>query len=78
MEAVTAFLGGGLSVGVLLEGKKVRDDNRTLKQAGIAHGGLNNLDFTLEPNSAPDPVELTVQEDANFLDSSDVTEPLAR
>uniref|UniRef100_A0A6V7QSY5 Telomere repeat-binding protein 5-like n=1 Tax=Ananas comosus var. bracteatus TaxID=296719 RepID=A0A6V7QSY5_ANACO len=78
MEAVTAFLGGGLSVGVLLEGKKIRDDNRTLKQAGIAHSGLNNLGFTLEPNSAPDPVELTVQEDANFLDSSDVTEPLAR
>ncbi|KAJ7960131.1 Telomere repeat-binding protein [Quillaja saponaria] len=32
MEAVTAILGGGLRVGVLLKGKKVRDDNRTLLQ----------------------------------------------
>ncbi|KAL1559430.1 hypothetical protein AAHA92_09775 [Salvia divinorum] len=33
MEAVTAILGSGVRVGVVLQGKKVRDDNRTLQQA---------------------------------------------
>ncbi|KAL0452827.1 UNVERIFIED_CONTAM: Telomere repeat-binding protein 4 [Sesamum latifolium] len=33
MEAVTAILGNGIRVGVVLQGKKVRDDNRTLQQA---------------------------------------------
>ncbi|KAF5953454.1 hypothetical protein HYC85_006310 [Camellia sinensis] len=30
MDAVTAILGGGLPVSVLLQGKKIRDDNKTL------------------------------------------------
>ncbi|XP_019151581.1 PREDICTED: telomere repeat-binding protein 4-like [Ipomoea nil] len=51
MEAVTAIVAGGLRVGVVLQGKKVRDDNRTLKQAGISHNGnIDALGFTLEPN----------------------------
>ncbi|CAI9092383.1 OLC1v1027605C1 [Oldenlandia corymbosa var. corymbosa] len=51
METVTAILGGGLRVGVVLQGKKVRDDNRTLQQAGISHGGnLDSLGFVLEPS----------------------------
>nr|ADM64318.1 putative telomeric protein [Cestrum parqui] len=50
MEAVTAILRSGLRVGVVLEGKKVRDDHRTLEQAGISqHGNLDSLGFTLEP-----------------------------
>ncbi|XP_055811290.1 telomere repeat-binding protein 3 isoform X2 [Solanum dulcamara] len=50
MEAVTAILESGLRVGVVLQGKKVRDDNRTLEQAGISqNGNLDNLGFTLEP-----------------------------
>nr|CAC19789.1 MYB-like DNA-binding protein [Catharanthus roseus] len=50
METVTAILGGGLRVGVVLQGKKVRDDNRTLQQAGILQSGnLDNLGFMLEP-----------------------------
>ncbi|CAN4095991.1 unnamed protein product [Withania somnifera] len=50
MEAVTTILESGLRVGVVLHGKKVRDDNRTLEQAGISqNGNLNNLGFTLEP-----------------------------
>ncbi|KAL2898956.1 Telomere repeat-binding protein 2 [Bienertia sinuspersici] len=53
MEAVTALIGGGLRVGVLLQGKKVRDDNRTLGQSGICHDGkLESLGFTLEPKAS--------------------------
>ncbi|KAG6418587.1 hypothetical protein SASPL_120791 [Salvia splendens] len=51
MEAVTAILGSGVRVGVVLQGKKVRDDNRTLQQAGISQrGDLDTLGFTLEPS----------------------------
>ncbi|KAI3470749.1 hypothetical protein Pfo_027412 [Paulownia fortunei] len=50
MEAVTAILGSGIRVGVVLQGKKVRDDNRTLQQAGISQSSnLDTLGFTLEP-----------------------------
>ncbi|KAI4334536.1 hypothetical protein L6164_019217 [Bauhinia variegata] len=53
MEAVTAILRGGLRVGVVLRGKKVRDDNKTLLQTGISHDNqLDALGFTLEPNSS--------------------------
>ncbi|KAI4322133.1 hypothetical protein L6164_021853 [Bauhinia variegata] len=53
MEAVTAILRGGLRVGVVLQGKKVRDDNKTLLQTGISHDNqLDALGFTLEPNSS--------------------------
>ncbi|XVF68792.1 hypothetical protein PTKIN_Ptkin11bG0030000 [Pterospermum kingtungense] len=51
LEAVTAILGGGLHVGVLLQGKKVRDDNKTLLQTGISHDNqMDALGFSLEPN----------------------------
>ncbi|XP_022765135.1 telomere repeat-binding protein 3 isoform X2 [Durio zibethinus] len=59
MEAVTALLGGGIRVGVLLQGKKVRDDSRTLSQTGISsEDNLDALGFTLEPGpaKAPPPV----------------------
>ncbi|KAL9351709.1 hypothetical protein Peur_054389 [Populus x canadensis] len=50
VEAVSAILGGGLRVGVLLHGKKVRDDNRTLLQTGItSNENLDTLGFSLEP-----------------------------
>ncbi|XP_072959831.1 telomere-binding protein 1-like [Typha angustifolia] len=79
MEAVTAILGGGLRVGVLLQGKKVRDDNKTLQQAGISHGDkLENVGFTLEPNATQAPPQLTISEDSQFLGTDDVVEPLAR
>ncbi|CAJ1955702.1 unnamed protein product [Sphenostylis stenocarpa] len=53
MEAVTAVLGGGLRVGVILHGKKVRDDSKTLLQTGISHDNhLDALGFALEPNSS--------------------------
>lgn len=56
MEAVTAILGGELRVGVVLQGKKVGDDNKTLAQTGICCGNnqVDALGFTLEPNSSQD------------------------
>ncbi|KAJ8564973.1 hypothetical protein K7X08_001433 [Anisodus acutangulus] len=54
MEAVKTILGSGLRVGMVLQGTKVRDDDRTLQQAGICqNGNLDNLGFTLEPSSYP-------------------------
>ncbi|KAE8727997.1 Telomere repeat-binding protein 5 [Hibiscus syriacus] len=51
MEAVTAVLGGGLRIGVLFQGKKVRDDNKTLLQTGISSDNqMDALGFSLEPN----------------------------
>ncbi|XP_061363721.1 telomere repeat-binding protein 4 [Gastrolobium bilobum] len=52
MEAVMAILGGEVHVGVLIQGKKVRDDNRTLLQTGIScKENLDKLGFALEPSS---------------------------
>ncbi|XP_072995688.1 telomere-binding protein 1-like isoform X1 [Typha latifolia] len=74
MEAVTSILGRGLHVGVILQGKKVKDDNKTLQQAGISFGDkLDNLGFILEPDSTQVPPQLTVPEDSHVLDSADVT-----
>ncbi|GFY82170.1 telomeric DNA binding protein 1 [Actinidia rufa] len=53
MDAVTAILESGLHVGVIVQGKKVKDDNKTLQQTGICHTDvLDTLGFTLEPGSA--------------------------
>ncbi|KAK6933165.1 hypothetical protein RJ641_036059 [Dillenia turbinata] len=53
MEAVTSILENGLNVGVVLQGKKVRDDKKTLLQTGIAcNENLDRLSFILEPNSS--------------------------
>ncbi|KQK22345.1 telomere repeat-binding protein 5 [Brachypodium distachyon] len=79
LEAVNAMLGGGLRVGLLHHGKKIRDDNKTLMQAGIAHDDvLDNLDFSLEPNCAQHPPQLSAAEDIEFLETIETTEPLAR
>lgn len=52
MEAVTAILQGGLHVGVVVHGKKVKDDNKTLQQMGISdNDDLGTLSFTLEAGS---------------------------
>lgn len=48
MEGVSAILAGELHVGILLEGKKVKDNNRTLQQTGISKNC--DLRFTLEPS----------------------------
>ncbi|KAG1371713.1 telomere repeat-binding protein 2 [Cocos nucifera] len=79
LEAVTAILGRGLRVGVLLQGRKVRDDSKTLRQAGISHGErLDNLGFTLEPNPTQAPAPLANPEDPHLLHFSDAIEPLSR
>ncbi|URE15225.1 SANT [Musa troglodytarum] len=79
LEAVTAILGGRPRVGVLLQGKKVRDDNKTLRQAGITYGDkLDNLSFTMEPNPEEALVPPPSSEDANFLGLACAPEPLAR
>ncbi|MBA0813805.1 hypothetical protein Gohar_027627, partial [Gossypium harknessii] len=63
MEAVTALLGGGIRVGVLLQGKKVRDDSRTLSQTGIScEENLDSLGFTLEPGAAKAPPPVCSEE----------------
>uniref|UniRef100_A0A6N2MIG3 Uncharacterized protein n=1 Tax=Salix viminalis TaxID=40686 RepID=A0A6N2MIG3_SALVM len=62
LKAVTAILGGGLRVGVLLQGKKVRDDNKTLLQTGISHNNqLDSLGFCLEPNPSRKPPSLCLE-----------------
>lgn len=78
MEAVTAILGGGLRVGVLLQGKKVRDDNKTLFQTGISHDNqLDSLGFALEPNPSQTPLVLG-QEDSPCILPCDAPERLTR
>ncbi|KAG1365789.1 putative protein IWS1 [Cocos nucifera] len=78
MEAVTAILGGGLHVGVLLQGKKVRDDSKTLLQAGISHvDKMDNLGFMLEPSSTGASTAVINLEYRHSLLPCDATEPLA-
>ncbi|XP_076944496.1 telomere repeat-binding protein 3-like [Bidens hawaiensis] len=63
MEAVKAVLNGELHVGVVVQGKKVRDDNRTLQQSGISQNcNLENLGFTLE-SSSPEASSLLAREE---------------
>eukprot|EP00249_Psilotum_nudum_P019870 c27454_g2_i2 orf=668-2758(-) len=51
MDAAMNLLGGGLCVRVLLQGKKVPDENASLGQVGISRSGkLDSLGFMLEPN----------------------------
>ncbi|EFH40893.1 ATTRP1 [Arabidopsis lyrata subsp. lyrata] len=53
MEAVSTLLSDGHRVGLMVHGKKVRDDNKTLHQTGISQDNthLDSLDFSLEPSS---------------------------
>lgn len=53
MDAVAALLGDGIRVGVVFQGKTVRDDRRTLQQAGISQcANPDNLGFVIEPSCA--------------------------
>ncbi|CAH1443737.1 unnamed protein product [Lactuca virosa] len=72
MEAITAILQGQLHVGVLVQDKKVRDDNRTLEQTGISQKcNLESLGFTLEPTlpepSSPSPSPSPIQKETPLL-----------
>ncbi|EPS64950.1 hypothetical protein M569_09831, partial [Genlisea aurea] len=76
LEAVTAILGGGIRVGIFFQGKKVRDDNRTLHQAGISQqSNLDNLGFTLEPNFAH--IASANRKHLPVCDAADKTIPLS-
>ncbi|XP_027347171.1 telomere repeat-binding protein 5-like isoform X2 [Abrus precatorius] len=77
MDAVTAVLGGELHIGVILQGKKVWDDSKTLLQTGISHDNqLDALGFTLEPNSLQ---SLPIVCAAHSLHpSADITQPVTR
>jgi len=78
MEAVNAILGGGLRVGVLLRGKKIRDDNKTLLQTGLSHDNkLDALGFSLEPTVSKAPPSLCNEEHPLLL-SCNAPQPLTR
>ena len=78
MEAVTAILGDGLRVGVLLQGKKIRDDNKTLLQTGISHDNkLDALGYSLEPSHSQAPPPLC-HEDHPLPLTCDAPQPLTR
>ncbi|KAI4372978.1 hypothetical protein MLD38_011154 [Melastoma candidum] len=76
VEAVTAILGSGLRVGVVLRGKKIHDDNRTLLQSGLScEENLESLGFTLEP--VPEkPQQLVVSDDPPLTLPSEVSRQL--
>lgn len=80
MEAVTAIMGGGLRVGVLLQGKKVRDDSKTLFQAGIYHDDKwDKLGFALEPtNSTAAPLQAASSDEPCGVIPYNPTEQLTR
>jgi len=78
MEALTTLFAGGLHVGVVFQGKQIRDDNRTLLQSGIGRNDkVDSLGFTLEANAvhASPPIS---SEDNSLVLSSDVSKPLSR
>ncbi|KAF2615581.1 hypothetical protein F2Q70_00007387 [Brassica cretica] len=71
MEAVTALLGDGIHIGVLVQGKKVRDDTNTLSQTGLScRENLDNLGFTLEPGSSENPVNIMPTDSTNLSERS--------
>ncbi|XP_038891263.1 telomere repeat-binding protein 4-like isoform X2 [Benincasa hispida] len=77
LEAVTAILKDGLHVGVLVHGKKVRDDNRTLLQTGLTcKDNLDTVGFTLEPNLVHNTTPALCPEDPPQMLACDTTELL--
>ncbi|XP_009131363.1 telomere repeat-binding protein 4 [Brassica rapa] len=76
MEAVTALLGDGIRIGVLVQGKKVRDDTNTLSQTGLScRENLDNLGFTLEPGSSENPVLSLPTDSTNLSERSAASSP---
>ncbi|XP_010499156.1 PREDICTED: telomere repeat-binding protein 3 [Camelina sativa] len=75
MEAVGVLLSGGIRVGVLMHGKKVRDDRKTLSQTGIScDENLDNLGFTLEPGPGKVPLPLCSEDPAVPTDPTNLSE----
>ncbi|XP_020237272.2 telomere repeat-binding protein 5 [Cajanus cajan] len=70
MEAVTTILGDELRVGIFFQGKKVRDDNKTLIQTGISQDDKRHrLGFMLEPRHTPTSPS-SYNDDSCFLTTS--------
>lgn len=76
MEALTSLLSGELHIGVMLQGKKIRDDDKTLLQTGI-HNKLDALGFILEPHHLQNPSSLC-PEDQSFPTTPEMPKPLIR
>lgn len=75
MEAVSVLLSGGIRVGVLKHGKKLRDDRKTLSQTGISCDEiLDNLVFTLEPGPSKVPLPLCFEDPAVPTDPTSLSE----
>ncbi|GJW23119.1 hypothetical protein Tco_0033741 [Tanacetum coccineum] len=59
-QVVTAIFSGELHLGVMLQGKRIRDDNKTLLQTGIWHDNvLDVLGFTLVSNELQEGITVT-------------------
>ncbi|KAK4758048.1 hypothetical protein SAY87_019349 [Trapa incisa] len=68
VEAISTIIGRGFHVGVMLHGKKIHDDNRTLLQAGISRkGNLDNFGFMLEPNLTQSSPKSIAPQDSHIL-----------
>ncbi|XP_074289990.1 telomere repeat-binding protein 2-like [Silene latifolia] len=75
MEAVSGLIGGELRVEMLLQGKEIRDDNRTLLQSGICNVKKSgSVGFSLEPT--PSQVGEPVFSESNSLVLSRVSSDL--
>lgn len=75
---MTSILGGGLRIGVLVHGKKVRDDSKMLLQTGLSLDTLSdNLGFCLEPNP-PQSTKPLSPEDSDFARPCNVPHTLTR
>lgn len=78
MDAVTAIFSGELHVGVMLQGKKIRDDTKTLLQTGICHDDkIDALGFILEPNEVQIP-SLICHEDRSVVSPPGTPKALTR
>ncbi|KAK4367184.1 hypothetical protein RND71_015064 [Anisodus tanguticus] len=74
-----SYPGKWITGGVVLQGKKVRDDNRTLQQAGISkNGNLDTLGFTLEPSFTKVPLSLSPKADTPASTSYITDQELSR
>ncbi|CAH8362516.1 unnamed protein product [Eruca vesicaria subsp. sativa] len=75
MEAVSVLLSGGIRVGVVVHGKKVRDDKKTLSQTGIScEENLTNLGFTLEPCPSKVPLPLCSEDPVIPIEPTNLSE----
>ncbi|CAH8354400.1 unnamed protein product [Eruca vesicaria subsp. sativa] len=78
LEAVTTILEGGLRIGVLVHGKKVRDDKKMLLETGISLDTLSDtLSFCLEPNP-PQSTKPFSPKDSDFVRPYNVPHTLTR